>query len=171
MATFSLGDAMLILVGQQIGMGKLDYAYELAKRLLRIGTIIGVVSGLLLILSSHFIIDLFNFTALGRHYALLILTVYGVMMWLKLYNGLNIVGVMRCGGDTKYAMMLEVACVWLIGVPFVYIGVFHLGLPVYCIVLMAQTEEVVKGIFCRRRFYSKKWLNNLIHGIGREEPQ
>lgn len=165
LATFSLGDAMLILVGQQIGMGKIDYAYALAKRLLRIGTFIGAASGLLLILSSRFIIDLFNFTALGRHYALCILTIYGVMMWLKLYNGLNIVGVMRCGGDTKYAMILEVACVWLIGVPLVFFGVFHFGMPVYLIVLMAQTEEVVKGLFCRRRFYSKKWLNNLIHGI------
>jgi Na+-driven multidrug efflux pump len=87
------------------------------------------------------------------------------MMWLKLYNGLNIIGTMRCGGDTKYAMFLEVGSVWLIGVPLVYIGVFHLDVPVYVVVLMAQAEEIVKGFFCRSRFRSKKWINSLIQGI------
>jgi len=36
---------------------------------------------------------------------------------------------------------------------------------VYLIVMMAQAEEFGKSLFCRRRFYSKKWLNNLIHDI------
>jgi Na+-driven multidrug efflux pump len=33
LAVFSLGDALLILVGQRIGMGQMDYAFALAKRL------------------------------------------------------------------------------------------------------------------------------------------
>lgn len=165
MAIFSLGDALLILVGQRIGMGELDYAYALAKRLLRIGMSVGLVSGMLLIISVRFIVRIFNFTPDGQQYVIWISTIYGCFMWLKLYNGLNIVGTLRCGGDTKYAMLLEVGSVWLIGVPLVFTGVFFLRLPVYFIVLMAQTEEIVKGIFCRRRFYSKKWLKNLIVGI------
>lgn len=169
LAIFSLGDALLILVGQRIGMGQLDYAFALAKRLLRIGIFVGAVSGLLLIVFSRFIVGLFNFTPEGQQYTLWILTIYGVMMWLKLYSGLNIVGTLRCGGDTKYAMLLEVGSVWLIGVPLVFIGVFYLELPVYLVVMMAQIEEVIKGFFCRRRFYSKKWLNNLIHGIAHND--
>lgn len=62
-------------------------------------------------------------------------------------------------------MILEVCSVWGIGVPLVFAGVFLLKLPVYFVVLLAQVEEVVKALLCRRRFYSKKWLNNLIHGI------
>jgi len=166
LAIFSLGDALLILVGQRLGRGELDYAYALTKRLLKIGMFIGAISGALLLLSSRLIIvDLFNFTPQGKEYTVLILTIYGFMMWLKIYNGLNIVGTLRCGGDTRFAMMLEVGCVWLIGVPLVFIGVFYLRLPVYFIVLMAQTEELVKGLFCRHRLYSKKWLKNLIQGI------
>ena len=165
MAIFSLGDALLILVGQRIGMGQFDYAFALTKRLLRIGVFVGIGSGFLLILTAKPIISLFNFSPEGQKYAIYILVIYGVMMWLKLYNGLNIIGTMRCGGDTKYAMFLEVGSVWLIGVPLVYIGVFYLDVPVYVVVLMAQAEEVVKGFFCRRRFRSKKWINSLIQGI------
>ncbi len=165
LAIFSLGDALLILVGQRIGMGQMDYAFALAKRLLRIGIIIGLISGSLLIISSRFIVLLFNFTEEGRHNMLWILAIYGCMMWIKVYGGLNIVGTLRCGGDTRYAMFLEVACVWLIGVPIVYFGVFYTDLPVYLIVMMGQAEEFGKALFCRHRFYSKKWLNNLIKDI------
>ncbi len=165
LAIFSLGDALLILVGQRIGMGQMDYAFALAKRLLRIGIIVGLISGGLLIISSRFIVTLFNFTEEGRYYMLWVLAIYGCMMWLKVYGGLNIVGTLRCGGDTRFAMFVEVGCVWGIGVPLVFFGVFFTDLPVYLIVMMAQAEEFGKSLLCRRRFHSKKWLNNLIHDI------
>ena len=165
LAIFSLGDALLILVGQRIGMGQMDYAFALAKRLLRIGFFVGIVSGGLLILTSRFIILLFNFTAEGQRYALFILCIYGAFMPLKVYSGLNIVGTFRCGGDTRFAMCVEVGSVWLIGVPLVFFGALYLSLPIYFVVLMAQTEEVEKIIICRMRFCSKKWLNNLVHDM------
>jgi Na+-driven multidrug efflux pump len=165
LAIFSLGDALLILVGQRIGMGQMEYAFALAKRLLRIGIIVGLISGALLIISSHFIVCLFNFTEEGRYYMLWILAIYGCLMWLKLYGGLNIVGTLRCGGDTRFAMITEIGCVWGIGVPLVFIGVFLTDLPIHFIVMMAQAEEFGKSLICRHRFYSKKWLNNLIKDI------
>lgn len=165
LAIFSLGDALLILVGQRIGMGQMDYAFTLAKRLLNIGIRVGIVSGILLIISSQFIIKLFNFTTEGQHYALIILAIYGIFMPLKVYNGLNIVGTLRCGGDTKCAMYIEVGSVWLIGVPMVFFGALYLHLPIYIVVLLAQSEEIVKNIICRKRFHSRKWLNNLVNDI------
>jgi Na+-driven multidrug efflux pump len=146
-------------------MGQMDYAYALTKRLLRIGICIGAASGLLLILTSQFIIRLFNFTHEGQRYALLIICIYGLFMPLKVFGGLNIVGTLRCGGDTRFAMFVEVGSVWLIGVPLVFFGALYLALPIYFVVLMAQTEEVVKSIFCWRRFRSKKWLKCLVHDI------
>ncbi|HML37792.1 MAG TPA: MATE family efflux transporter [Bacillota bacterium] len=165
LAIFSLGDALLILVGQRIGMGQMDYAFALAKRLLRIGFCVGAVSGGLLILTSQFIIRLFNFTPEGQHYALLILCIYGAMMPIKVFNGLNVTGTLRCGGDTRFAMFLEVGSVWLIGVPLVYLGAWYFALPVFIVVLMAQTEEAVKAVVCWRRFRSGKWLKNIVHDI------
>jgi Na+-driven multidrug efflux pump len=86
-------------------------------------------------------------------------------MPVKIYNGLNIVGTLRCGGDTRFAMFVETGTVWLIGVPLVFLGALYLKLPVYIVVLMAQADEVVKFMICRWRFRSKKWLRNLVHDI------
>ena len=122
----------------------------------KIGVYIGIISGSILIVSSHWILQLFNFTTLGLHYASLIVAVYGLFMPLKVYNGLNIVGTFRSGGDTHFAMFVEVGAVWLIGVPMVFLGALILHLPIYVVVLIAQSEEIVKNIICRKRFRSKK---------------
>ncbi|MBN7773075.1 MATE family efflux transporter [Clostridium aminobutyricum] len=164
-AIFSLGDALIILVGQRLGRGEMEYAFALAKRLLKIGVYIGIFSGGLLILSSHWILKLFNFTPLGLHYAMLIVGIYGIFMPLKVYNGLNIVGTFRCGGDTHFAMCVEVGAVWLIGVPMVFLGALVFHLPIYFVVLMAQSEELIKNVICVKRFCSRKWVKNLVHDI------
>jgi putative MATE family efflux protein len=166
LAVFSLGDATLILVGKRLGAGEFQYAFVKAKKILKLAVIVGACSGLLLIAVSPFIISLFNFTEDGITYARYILLVYGLFMSIKVFNGINITGPFRAGGDTKFAMITEVCCVWLIGVPLVFIGALYLHLPIYYVVLMAQAEEIVKFIICYNRFRSRKWVNNMIRDIG-----
>ncbi|WP_084146036.1 MATE family efflux transporter [Anaerovorax odorimutans] len=165
MAIFSLGDAILILVGQRLGRGELEYAVALSKKLLKISVVIGVIAGIALILSSKFIIQLFKFTKEGQQFTFLILLIYGLFMALKLFNGIMITGTLRSGGDTKYAMLAETGCVWLIGVPLVFFGALYLKLPIYFVVLMSQTEEIAKFITLYRRFVSLKWVKNVIFDI------
>jgi putative MATE family efflux protein len=165
MAGFSIGDAILILVGQKLGEGKTEEAYYLAKRLLRIGVIIGLVFGGLLILVAKPIISLYNFTPQGEKYAFYVLVIYGATMWLILLGGMLVVGVMRCGGDTKYAMVTEVGTVWLIGVPLAFFTTMVLGWPIYIAVLAVKLEEVIKAAILLRRFYSRKWVKNMVDGL------
>lgn len=165
MAAYSVGDAALILVGQKLGQGKVDYAYELAKKLLKIGTVIGIFSGIAVILLGRPLLKLFDFTARGEHLAVLILIVYGSIMWLELYNAVNITGVLRCGGDTKYAMLSEVLAVWCIGVPVAFLTSLVLEWPIYFAVLAVKSEEIVKAVALTKRFLSKKWAKNVIHDM------
>ena len=165
MAAFSIGDATLILVGQKLGEGKLDESYSLAKRLLKIGIFLGISFGMLLIICAKPLISLFHFTPMGAHYAFLILLIYGLFMPLSLFNGINITGALRCGGDTRFAMLCEVICVWLIGVPMAFIATMYLHLPIYLAVVLVRTEDIVKGVILLKRFMSKKWVRNVIHSI------
>lgn len=162
MAAFSMGDAILILVGQKLGQGKLQEAYKLARKLLKITVVIGISFGLLLILLAKPIISLFNFTPLGNHYTFMILLVYGLTMVLAVYNGVNITGVLRCGGDTKFAMFTEVSTVWIIGVPVAFVTALVFHWPVFLCVLAVKFEEAVKCCVLTWRFLSKRWVNNVI---------
>lgn len=162
MAAFSIGDATLILVGQKLGEGKLDYAYQLAKKMVKIGLVIGLAAGGLLIVFGKPLLSLFEFTDRGTHFALLILIVYGCTMWLTVYNAVNVTGVLRCGGDTRFAMLAEVLAVWCVGVPMAFLTALVLQWPIYFAVLAVKLEDVVKGIAVTKRFFSKKWVKNVI---------
>ena len=162
MAAFSIGDATLILVGQKLGEGKLDYAYQLAKKMVKIGLVIGLAAGGLLIVFGKPLLSLFEFTDRGAHFALLILIVYGCTMWLTVYNAVNVTGVLRCGGDTRFARLAEVLTVWCVGVPVAFLTALVLQWPIYFAVLAVKLEDVVKGIAVTKRFFSKKWVKNVI---------
>lgn len=168
MAAFSVGDATLILVGQKLGEGKIDYAYQLAKKLVKIGLIIGLCAGGALILCGRPLLTLFEFTDRGAYFAFLILVVYGCTMWLTVYNAVNITGVLRGGGDTRFAMLAEVLAVWCIGVPVAFLTALVLKWPIYFAVLAVKTEDVVKGIVLTKRFFSRKWAKNVISDTAKE---
>ena len=165
MAIYSLGDGMMILVGQELGRRNFDRAFRMAKEIVKVGLVVGSSAGLLLLILSRPIAGLFNFTPEGIETLRSILIIYGFAMVLKLYNGIHVTGTLRSGGDTKFAMISELSTMWLIGVPLVYLGALYLKLPVQWVVLMSVSEEVVKACILTWRFFSKKWVNNVIHGI------
>lgn len=165
LAAFSVGDAVLILVGQKLGEGKTELAYEMSKKMVIIGLVIGAIAGVGLIAAGEPLLSMFEFTVEGQDAAMKILIVYGALMWLNLYNGIHITGTLRCGGDTRFAMFTEVGTVWLIGVPAAFITSLYFGWPVYFALLAVKSEELVKGIILTKRYLSKKWLNNVIKDI------
>lgn len=165
MAAFSIGDAVLILVGQKLGEGKKELAYEMSKKMTVIGIIVGLIMGSGIIIAGEPILQLFDFTAEGESYAAKILLIYGATIVLSLYNGIHVTGTLRCGGDTKFAMFIETGTVWLIGVPLAFITSLWLQWPIYFAVLTVKIEEAVKCIFLTKRYLSKKWLNNVIKEI------
>ncbi len=165
LAAFSIGDATLILVGQKLGEGKLDFAYELGRKLLRVGIVLGLVSGGALIISSKFIIGLFELTPEGQKYAFYILIIYGAFMWLTVYNGISVTGILRSGGDTIFAMAAETGTIWLYAVPTAFITALALHLPIYWAVFFVKMEDVIKSFILVKRFRSKKWARNVIQDI------
>lgn len=165
MTAFSVGGATLILVGQKLGEGALDYAAELGRRLVKIGTFIGAVFGLILIAVSKPLISLFKFSDEAQIYCFIILVVYGVFMGLTLHNGILITGVLRAGGDTRYAALCESSCIWAYGVPVAFITALVFKFPVYICAFFVACEDIIKFIFLRRRFRSNKWVRNVVSGI------
>ncbi len=164
-AGFSVGDAALILIGEKLGQGKKEETYELGKKLLKIGVVLGIVIGLLLMAAARPMTGLFNLSPEGKEYTFRILLIYGGFLGINLYNGINVTGTLRGGGDTRFAMVAEGGSLWLCAVPLAYIGALVLGLPIYMAVFMLKCEEFLKAAILTARFRSKKWINNMIAGL------
>jgi putative MATE family efflux protein len=165
LACFSLGDATLIIVGEKLGRGDLDGAILTARRIMKVCVPVGIIAGAALFTASRVIVTLFDLTPSGMEYARLILMIYSIFLVVKIFNATIITGVLRCGGDTKFAMFAEVGVVWLIGVPLAFAGALLFDLPVYLVVLLVQVEEFAKLFLMIYRFLSKKWVRNLVRDI------
>jgi len=165
LACFAVGDAMLILCGEKLGQGKTEEAFSLARRILKVAVSIGLVAGGLLVAASSFIVKAFRFSEQGWHFMTIILVVYGIAMVFKIHNATIITGALRSGGDTRFALFIDIGSVWLIGVPLAFIGALVFQIPVYWVVALVQTEEIAKFFVLRWRFFSKIWVRNLVRNL------
>ncbi|MBR5730423.1 MAG: MATE family efflux transporter [Firmicutes bacterium] len=165
MCMFSLGDASLILIGARIGEGKKDEAFETARRLRRLALIMGTCAGVLIAVFAGIILKIFDLSPEGFTTARQIMYVHAVFCPLNLTNGVMVSGILRAGGDTRFAAITEILLMWLISVPLAFIGALWLKLPITIVVLMVSAETVIKFFVLRKRFRSGKWLNYMIEGL------
>ena len=165
MLAFSVGDAALIMIGQKLGEGKKEEAYEMGKRMLLLAVSIGIVMGGVSLIFGKPILGLFNFTPAGADMAWKTFIVFACMLWLDVFNGTLVVGILRCGGDTKFAAFADVGPVWLYGVPVAFLTALKFGWPIYFAVLAVRLGEVIKGVLLIVRFLSRKWVNIVIKDL------
>lgn len=153
-----------IMIGNELGADNIKKAIHYSKKFAILVTLVGAIFGLLLIMSIPGLIKLFSVSDQLMPDIKKIFVIMGILMALKTFNTFIIIGVLRSGGDTKYALFLEMGCMWIVSLPLTFFAAYK-GLPIYILVGLTYTEEVVKLIFGVPRAISKKWAQNLVKNI------
>lgn len=157
-----LANSCTVMVGNKIGAGDEDEAYEYAIQFLIMSASLGVILGLIQSLTPSLTLSLFKGLEPSVYMlAKKILVILGLTYIARMFNSTAIVGVFRGGGDTTFSMILEMGSVWLVGVPLAFIGALYLKLPVYYVVALVSLEDLVKTIVSIPRIISKKWIKNV----------
>jgi putative MATE family efflux protein len=160
---FGLGNASAVMLGNALGAGEIKRAIEYNKKFLALSVLLGIVIGALITLTAPFIVTkLYKLTPESYKITQMTLQILSVFIAFKFYNTIIIIGTLRSGGDTLFSMILEISCVWLIGVPLALIGAFVLKLPVFWVVAMVNIEEVCKVLFGLPRILSNKWAKKIV---------
>jgi Na+-driven multidrug efflux pump len=115
-----------------------------------------------MIISRGFILSFYNISPATYDNAYYLMLVSGLVLWTKTTNFTNIVSVLRGGGDTRFGFFLDLTGVWFIGVPMAFFAAFYLDLPVYWVMALIAVEELFKLGVGLPRFFSKKWIRNLV---------
>lgn len=157
-----LGSACAILLGNCIGAGEEHDALVYARRFLVIAVVGALVVGLLIVGISDAVLTLYRISPEAQGYAHNVLLVIAGALWLKAANLIIIVGIMRGGGDTRFALFTDTGPLWLLGVPMAFLGAFVFRLPVHWVVLMVMTDEATKFLIGLRRVASSRWINNVV---------
>ena len=92
--------------------------------------------------------------------------VYLFMLPMKAFDITNITGVLRAGGDSRMASIIDLSCQWIIAVPLTFLTALVLGAPVAVVCLCIQSENVCKCPWGLVRLRSRKWINDVTVGGG-----
>jgi putative MATE family efflux protein len=158
-----LGNACSVMVGNKIGEKDKDTAFEYSRRFALLAVMLAVMGGTVVFFARDAVVGLYNLSPTASFNLRNIMLVYSLSAWLRVFNFILFIGALRAGGDTKYAMYMELISIWFIGVPVALIGGFVLHLPVYYVYALVLLEEAVKAIVILRRFISRKWIHDLVN--------
>jgi len=158
-----LGNACAVMVGNTIGAGGKDIAFEYGRRFMILGVTAALIGGAVILSLRETVIQLYQISPSAADNLRALMFVFAISAWLKMLNFILFIGTMRAGGDTRYAMFTELFSIWMIGVPSALIGGFVLHLPVYGVYALVLLEEASKAVIVLRRFISRKWIHDLVN--------
>ncbi len=156
-----LGNGLGVIIGKFIGAGEKEKAVMYAKRSLWFMPLMGALIGSLLFPLSKLLPLFFNVSPKIISDARQMLF---VLMLSYPFNASNmnwIVGICRSGGDTIFAAIAEILCLYFISLPFGSCAAFLWKLSPALIYACLQSEQIVKTAAGLCRILSGKWLHDV----------
>lgn len=157
-----LSAATAVILGNELGANKLEKANKHAKDFIVLQFIFTLIMGITCFFIRIPLIKLFSVTDAIALDISRCLSVFIIYLPFRMFNLINIVGILRSGGDTKAALILDVTGVWCVGIPLAFLGGIVLGLPIYLVYAMVTFEEAYKFVVGIIRYKQKKWLRNIV---------
>ncbi len=158
---FSVASGGGILLGQQLGDGKLEEAEKSARSLMKLTVLSGIVGGLIVLAAMPFVLNFASLTDQGKTYL-------RGMLWINTYyvmgqavNTTLIAGVFRAGGDSRFGAICDTIDMWAYAVPLGFLAAAVLKLPPMWVYFLLCTDEFVKWPWVIGHYRSRKWLRNI----------
>jgi Na+-driven multidrug efflux pump len=158
---FGISAASSIMLGKEIGENRLEDARKDASSIMRVALISSIISGLVLLAISPFIPGLVKISETAAHYLKIMLYINVVYQLGQIINTVLIASLFRCGGDSKYGMILDIACMWGFAVPLGLISAFVLKLPPLIVYILMCTDEFAKMPFAIHHYLAGNWIKNI----------
>jgi putative MATE family efflux protein len=166
----ALANGCAVLCGKEFGASRFESGYKMAKTFLFLSAIVGLISCIVMLILSPVIVIPFQISKQAKEFAQLFIVCYAILTPIKSFNCTNIVGVLRSGGDVKWALGIDISTLWLVSVPLSLISAFVFKLPLIYVILAIMLDEIIKVFLGLWRFTSKKWVKNITKDFESEIP-
>lgn len=158
-----IASSSLVMIGHEIGKKKREKAIEYAKKFSILSFIIGGILGVLLIIFSPVILELFNVSNEVRDSTRNILIIYGAIFPIRSLGIVLIAGIFRGSGDAKFALKAEAFAMWAVALPLSFIGAIIFKFNVEMVALMVIIEDIIKCLLCVIHLKGGKWMHDLVN--------
>ena len=156
-----IGNGGAIIVGNELGAGKLERAKAYGGKLCRIAVISGICSGIFLLAVSPAVLIVSDLSPTAEEYLKWMLVMCSYYMIGEYVNGTTISGIFCAGGDSRFGFLCDTVTLWCFTVPAGFITAFVLKMPVLLVYFIINLDEIVKLPAVYRRYKKYRWLKDL----------
>lgn len=150
-----------ILVGNELGAGKLEKGKLYGDRLAWLSAIVGIASTCIMLILTPVVMHFIKLTD-GAHSLLQgMMVIMAIYMIGRTMNTVIINGVFAAGGDTIFDMYSLAVAMWGIAVPLAFLGTFVFHWPVLVVYACTCVDEVGKIPWTLIHFRKYKWVKDL----------
>ena len=155
----TIGLALVVIVGQDIGAGKKEEAVKDTKYMLRLAFICDWVCKITLFFVAPVIVSFFNLSPEASSMAIQVLRIFSIVslfIWPLSYTLPN---ALRGAGDVKYSMLGSIISMWIGRVIVSYVLITYFGLGILGVWIGMFVDWFGRGGAYLYRFLSSKWLD------------
>ncbi len=156
-----IGSAAGIMVGNELGAGRLDIGKAYGIKLKNLSYVIGFISTALVLAVTPFVVRMVILTDQARGYLTGMMVIMSIYMIGRCVNTVTINGVLDGGGDTLFDMYSLIVCMWLIAIPLALMGAFVFHWSPLAVYACTCLDEVGKIPWVMIRFRKYKWVQDL----------
>ena len=156
-----IGSAAGIMVGNELGAGRLDLGKAFGIKLKNISYPIGLLSTALVLAVTPFILNMVVLTDQAREYLTGMMVIMSFYMIGRCVNTVTINGVLDGGGDTIFDLYSLIVCMWIIAIPLALAGAFVFHWHPLAVYACTCLDEVGKIPWVMARFRKYKWVQDL----------
>lgn len=150
-----------ILVGNELGAGKLDVGKRYGDRLVKIAFLTGLLSTAIMLAVTPFVTNFVKMTEQAERYLIGMMIIMAFYMIGRTVNTIIINGIFAAGGDTMFDMYSLAVCMWGIAIPLAVAGTFFLNWPVLVVYACTCLDEVGKIPWVMYHYRKYKWVKDL----------
>lgn len=165
---FGVANAAAIIIGNDIGAGKMERARERVTWFRIIGVILGIFASCLILGLSGPVVSFYNVPEETKQLATEMLRVLAVIVLFVAQTGIGVVGLLRGGGDPRFALFVDLAGLWLVATPAALLSAFVFGAPVLVVYACTKLDEPVKLLMLAWRMRNHHWMRDV---TGEGAPQ
>lgn len=159
----SMGNAISIMVGQNLGAGELDTAKTTVWRLLTLSLALSVTLNAVLFAIAPVVPRIYNTTSEVRAMATSLLRVVAVLSPFFTFSSGSYF-TLRAGGKTLVTMFFDCGFTWCACLPLAYCLTRFTSLPILPVYAAVQALDIIKSAIGFALVKKGIWVNNIVQG-------
>ena len=158
---FGIANAAAVIIGNAVGEGNMEKAGQRADWLKIVSLVVGVFAAGAILLIRPLAVGFYNIPETTKELAGQMVGVQAGIVFFVAITAVGIVGILRGGGDTRFALGTDLCSLWLVALPAGILSAFVFKLPVLLVYAAIKLDEPVKVIVIFWRLRNRNWIKNV----------